>query len=146
VLLGVSTQVILNRFSVGLAGHASFNNYVYNNVGSNTGTLRNIQNPLNFIGNASTDYNETSFANNQFLSDYYIQNASFFRLDNINLGYNIGSILKDKASLKINASIQNVLVITKYKGLDPELSDDRGIDNNIYPRPRVYSFGINLDF
>jgi iron complex outermembrane receptor protein len=67
-------------------------------------------------------------------------------LDNINLGYNIGSILKDKASLKINASIQNVLVITKYKGLDPELSDDRGIDNNIYPRPRVYSFGINLDF
>ena len=146
VLLGVSTQVILNRFSVGLAGHASFNNYVYNNVGSNTGTLRNIQNPLNFIGNASTDYSETSFANNQFLSDYYIQNASFFRLDNINLGYNIGSILKDKASLKINASIQNVFIITKYKGLDPELSDDRGIDNNIYPRPRVYSFGINLAF
>ena len=146
VLLGLSTQVIINRFSVGLAGHASFGNYVYNNYASQATTLRNIQNPLNFIGNASTGYDDTKFENNQFLSDYYIENASFFRLDNINFGYNIGSILKDKASLRLNASIQNVFVITKYKGLDPEISEDKGTDNNIYPRPRVYSFGINLDF
>ncbi|HPH24830.1 MAG TPA: SusC/RagA family protein, partial [Chitinophagaceae bacterium] len=110
------------------------------------GVLRAIKNPINFIGNASRNYLETGFKNNQFLSDYYIENASFFRLDNINIGYNAGKILKDKATLRIAASIQNVFVITKYKGLDPENSSDTGVDNNIYPRPRIFSLGFNFDF
>ncbi len=145
-LLGINTQVVYKKFSLGLAGHGSFGNYLYNNFNSNNGVLRQMKNPINFIGNVSTNYLDTKFTNNQYLSDYYIENASFFRLDNINLGYNAGKVFRDRANLRISASVQNVLIITKYKGLDPENSSDTGVDNNIYPRPRIYSFGINLDF
>ena len=145
-LLGVNTQVVYKKYSLGISGHGSFGNYLYNNYNSNAGILRQIKNPINFIGNASVNYQETYFKNNQYLSDYYIENASFFRLDNINFGYNWGKILRNKASLRIAASIQNVFVITKYKGLDPENSSETGVDNNIYPRPRTFSLGFNLDF
>lgn len=146
VLLGVNTQVTYKDFSFGLSGHAALGNYVYNNVNSNNAVLRAIKNPINFIGNATRDYLNSGFVNNRYLSDYYIENASFFRLDNINLGYNVGRILKDKAALRVSASIQNVFVISKYGGLDPENASDTGIDNNIYPRPRIFSVGFNFDF
>lgn len=146
IFIGLNTQVSYKKFSLGIAGHGAFGTYLYNNFNSNNGVLRQIKNPINFIGNASANYLETNFANNQYLSDYYIENASFFRLDNINLGYNWGKIMKGKASLRIAASIQNVFIITKYKGLDPENSSDTGVDNNIYPRPRTFSLGFNLDF
>lgn len=146
VLLGVNTQVQYKAFSFGLAGHAAMGNYLYNNYFSNAGVMRSIKNPINFIGNASANYLDTRFDNNRYLSDYYIENASFFRLDNINLGYNVGKIFRDKASLRIAGSIQNVFVVSKYKGLDPENAGDGGVDNNIYPRPRIYSLGFNLDF
>lgn len=146
VFIGLNTQVNYKKFSFGLAAHGAFGNYIYNNYFSNNGVLRAIKNPINFIGNASRNYLETRFENNQYLSDYYIENASFFRLDNINFGYNVGRILRDKASLRVAASIQNVFVITKYKGLDPENASDSGVDNNIYPRPRMFSIGFNFDF
>lgn len=146
VLLGINTQVSYKDFSFGLSAHGYFGNYVYNNYFSNNGVLRTIKNPINFIGNASVNYLETGFSNNQYLSDYYIENASFLRLDNINIGYNAGKVFHDAASLRIAASIQNVFIITKYKGLDPETANDNGIDNNIYPRPRIFSLGLNLDF
>lgn len=146
VLLGINTQLFYHKWVLGLAAHASFGNYLYNNFNSNSGVLRSIKNPINFIGNASTNYLATRFVNNQYLSDYYIENASYLRLDNINIGYNAGKILHDKASLRLTASVQNVFVITKYSGLDPENSDTRGIDNNIYPRPRIFSLGFNFDF
>ncbi|MBL0181758.1 MAG: SusC/RagA family TonB-linked outer membrane protein [Chitinophagaceae bacterium] len=146
IFIGLSTQVVYKKYSLGITGHGALGTYLYNNFNSNNGVLRTIKNPINFIGNASVNYLESGFTNNQYLSDYYIENASFFRLDNINLGYNVGNILKNKASLRIAVSIQNVFVITKYKGLDPENSSDTGVDNNIYPRPRTFSLGFNLDF
>ncbi|MEO8403212.1 MAG: SusC/RagA family TonB-linked outer membrane protein [Chitinophagaceae bacterium] len=147
VLLGLSTQLSFQKWSIGLAGHGSFGNYLYNNFNSNNGTIRSIKNPLSFIGNASSNYYQnTQFVNNQYLSDYYIENASFFRLDNLNVGYNAGGVLGGKSVMRLTASVQNVFVITKYKGLDPENASDNGVDNNIYPRPRIVSFGINVDF
>ena len=146
VLLGINTQVTYKQFSIGLSAHGYFGNYLYNNYNSNAGVIRAIKNPLTFIGNASVNYLETGFQNNQYLSDYYIENASFLRLDNINLGYNVGKVFNDKASMRIAASVQNVAVFTKYKGLDPENASDSGVDGNIYPRPRTYSIGVNLDF
>ncbi len=146
VLLGLNTQVNYKKFSLGVTGHGSFGNYLYNNFQSNNGVLRTIQNPVNHTGNASRNYLETRFRNNQFLSDYYIENASFFRMDNINIGYNAGRVFGDRYNLSISGSIQNVFVITKYKGLDPESSSNEGVDNAIYPRPRVYSVRFNLDF
>jgi len=148
-LLGFNTQVAYKKFSIGLAAHGMIGNYLFNQYNAGSGILSVIKNPLNFIGNASQSYLETGFHNNsnsQFLSDYFIENASFLRLDNINLGYNAGRVFNNSASLRILASIQNVAVFTKYKGLDPENSSDFGIDGNIYPRPRIYTLGANLDF
>ncbi len=146
VLVGINTQVTYKKFSLGLSAHGYFGNYLYNNYNSNSGVLRAIKNPINFIGNASVNYLETGFQNNQYLSDYYIENASFLRLDNINFGYVVGKVFNNKASMRVAASIQNVFVITKYKGLDPENASDSGVDGNIYPRPRTYSLGVSLDF
>lgn len=145
-LVGFSTQVSIKKFIVGITGHGMFGNYMYNNFNSNNAVLRAIKNPINFVANAGVNYLETGFKNNNYLSDYYIENASFLRFDNINLGYNFGNAISKKTNLRVNGSIQNVGVITKYKGLDPENASDQGIDNNIYPRPRIYSVGFNLDF
>lgn len=144
-LFGFSTSVSYRKFSIGLAAHGMAGNYAYSNVNSERASFRNIQNPINFIQNTTTNYFDTKFYNNQYLSDYYVQNASFLRLDNINLGYTVGKIFDNRANLRLSASVQNVFVITKYKGLDPELSNE-GIDNTIYPRPRIFSIGANIDF
>ena len=146
VLLGFSTNLTIKKFSIGFTGHGMVGNYLYNNVNSNNAVMRAVKNPVRFIGNATRNFLTTNFVNNWYLSDYYLENASFFRLDNINLGYNAGRVLNDKASLRISASVQNVLILTKYSGLDPENAGDGGVDNNIYPRPRVFSVGFNLDF
>jgi iron complex outermembrane receptor protein len=149
MLLGLSTQFAYKNFSIGATAHGQFGNYLFNQYTAGSGILGNIKNPISFIGNASSSYLETGFrnnSNNQFLSDYFIQNASFLRLDNINLGYNVGKVFRDRATMRISGSIQNVATITQYKGLDPEIAGGSGIDGNIYPRPRVYSLGVNLDF
>jgi len=146
MLFGINTQFTYKKISLGFAAHGTIGNYMYNNYFSNAGVLRAIKNPLNFVSNVSRNYLDTRFVNNQFISDYYIENASFFRLDNINFGYSVGKIWSGKANLRIAASAQNVLVITNYKGLDPENAGDSQVDNTIYPRPRVYSLGFNLDF
>jgi iron complex outermembrane receptor protein len=145
-MFGFSTNFIYKKFSFGLAGHGMAGNYLYNNYNSGNAVLRNIQNPIQFVSNASSNYLETRFANNQYLSDYYIENASFFRLDNINLGYNLGGVLGGGTNLRVSANVQNAFVITKYSGADPENASSTGVDNNIYPRPRIFTLGANLDF
>lgn len=144
MLFGINTQVVYKNWLLGLAAHGSYNNYLYNNYASRTGVLNALQNGA-LLTNGSRDYLNTGFRNQQYLSDYYMQNASFLRLDNINLGYNFGRIIRNKATLRLGASVQNVFVITKYKGLDPENSGT-GSDNTIYPRPRVFSLSANIDF
>ncbi len=145
-LFGLSTQFNIYKFSVGLAAHGQVGNYNYNNFNSANGTLVSIQNSIGsgYIGNVSTNYLETRFQKPQYLSSYYIENGSFFRLDNINLGYDFGRIFKSKTTLNVNAIMQNVFVATKYTGLDPELTD--GVDKNIYPRPRIISVGASINF
>jgi len=144
---GLNTTLTIKKFSLGLSGRGTVGNYLYNNFNSGNAVLNSLerQNPIT-PNNGSKNYLETGFKNNQYFSDYYIENASFFRLDNINLGYNFGNVLRNKTSLRISASVQNVFVITKYSGTDPEISGSNGVDNNIYPRPRIYSLGANLDF
>jgi iron complex outermembrane receptor protein len=147
VLLGINSSLTYDKWSFSVAAHGSFGNYLYNNFNSNNGVIRAIKNPLTFIGNASSDYYQSAqFVNNQYFSDYYIENASFLRFDNINLGYNAGKILGNTTNTRITANVQNVGVFSKYKGLDPEISDNNGIDNNIYPRPIVFTLGVNVDF
>jgi TonB-linked SusC/RagA family outer membrane protein len=147
VFMGFSGNVAFKKLSVGFVARAVLGNYVYNNVASGTGTLRNIFDPLGYIANGSREVLKSGFSGTGdrfYNSDYYVQNASFFRLDNINVGYNFGKVFNNKADLKFNAVMQNVFVITKYNGADPE--SNNGIDNNFYPRPRTLIMGINLDF
>jgi iron complex outermembrane receptor protein len=115
---------------------------MYNNFNSNSGTYQNFGFP-NYLGNVAKDVLTTGFTVPRLWSDYYIENASFFKMDNINLGFNVGRISRN-TSLRVSATVQNVFTITNYSGLDPEIPN--GIDNNFYPRPRTYSLGFNLDF
>lgn len=147
VLLGINTNVEFGKWNAGFVMRANINNYMYNNVNSSTGINRNILNPLGYLANGSRDVlvsGITGYSTDYYLSDYYIQNASFLRMDNINVGYNVGKVFKNKASLRLNANVQNAFVITKYKGVDPEIGG--GIDNNFYPRPRTFVLGASLNF
>jgi iron complex outermembrane receptor protein len=117
--------------------------YVYNNVASNLAVTRSILNPGGFLENAPSSALTTGFVNNQYFSDYYLENASFLRMDNIGISYNYKlSRASNGHNLRISLNCQNVFVITKYTGTDPEIYG--GIDNNFYPRPRTFSLGLNL--
>ena len=143
VFMGFNSSFIIGKWNAGFVSRINLGNYNYSNFNSSNGVQRQIFNPLGWLGNASTDYLNTGFVNNQYFSDYYVQNASFFKMDNINIGYDAGEVFKG-ARLRITANVQNVFTITKYTGLDPEVGG--GIDNRIYPRPRIYALGVNVDF
>ncbi|QHT68669.1 TonB-dependent receptor [Rhodocytophaga rosea] len=143
VFFGLNSQVTYARFTAGFVLRGSVNNYVYNNVRSGNGVYRNITYP-NYLTNLHSNVLETDFNNNQFFTDYYIENASFLRMETINFAYSFGRIFNDKADLRLSANIQNAFVITKYSGLDPEVAG--GIDNNFYPRARIFSLGVNIGF
>ncbi|HVF97592.1 MAG TPA: TonB-dependent receptor [Flavisolibacter sp.] len=145
--LGASSNISYNKFDASFTLRANLGNYVYNNRFSNTGVRRNIIDPLGFLANGSRNILETNFTGNgdaYFFSDYFIENASFLRMDNISVGFNAGDFLRKGTGLRFGATVQNVFVITDYRGLDPEVAG--GIDNNFYPRPRNFVLSANLSF
>lgn len=144
-IMGFTTSFNYKKWTLSTVLRANIGNYIYDNVSSNLAVSRNILSPSGLINNASTSFYDTNFSNNQYLSDYYIKNASFLKMDNAGVAYNFGRISPNsKANLRITANVQNVFVISKYKGIDPESSS--GIDYNLYPRPRTYSLGLNVGF
>ncbi len=142
--MGFNTKVYWKNWDFGFAGRISLGNYVYNNVWSSNGSLNNLYWSSNYLLNVNSNALETRFQNPEYFSDYYIKDASFLRLDNISLGHTFKNINNDKMSIRLYGSAQNVFVITRYQGLDPEVSS--GIDNNIYPRPRVFMMGLSIDY
>ncbi|HEX8530658.1 MAG TPA: TonB-dependent receptor, partial [Cytophagales bacterium] len=150
VFLGLNSQVSYDKWSLGFVMRGNLGNYVYNNISSNGGVYANLNQP-GFLSNLYSSVLETNFQQRQLLSDYYMENASFVRMENITLGYNFGQLVNDKVSLRLSANVQNAFVITNYTGLDPEVvsagaDGTAGIDNNFYPRPRIFSFGVNVGF
>ncbi len=145
VLMGINSQFTYKNFDLSFSGRASIGNYVYNNVASNS-TYASLYSSLGFLRNANTLADETKFttAVNTRFSDYYVENASFFKMDNINLGYRFNNLVNNKLNLRIGAGVLNVFVITKYKGIDPEISG--GLDNNFFPRSRTFFLSLNADF
>ncbi|MCO4294254.1 SusC/RagA family TonB-linked outer membrane protein [Solitalea sp. MAHUQ-68] len=146
VLLGFNTQFTYKKWAISTTLRSNIGNYMYNNLAAGIGVKNNILNPAGYLGNSTSEIFKSGFVNNQYQSDYYLQNASFLRMDNLGLSYNAGHVFgSDKnTSLRINANCQNVFVVTKYTGQDPEIFS--GIDNNFYPRPRTFVLGVNLDF
>ncbi|MBN2486727.1 MAG: TonB-dependent receptor [Bacteroidales bacterium] len=143
VLMGINSRLVYKNFDFLVNGRASIGNYLYNNVAANT-SYATVYSPMNYIQNVTTQAYDTRFTESQYLSDYYIENASFFKLDNVSLGYTFDKLMDDKIRLNLNLAVQNVLTITGYKGLDPEMNG--GIDNNVYPRSRNYILSLNLNF
>lgn len=143
VFLGFSSSFSYDKWFGSFTMRGSFNNYVNNNFSANNGAYKAFSFP-NYLSNVSSSVLDTKFNAFQLFSDYYVENASFVRMDNINVGYNFGRLWNDNVGVRVTATVNNVFVITKYSGLDPEIAG--GIDNNFYPRPRVYSLGVNLDF
>jgi iron complex outermembrane receptor protein len=142
-LAGLSSNLTYKKFSAAFTLRGSFDNYVYNNIGANMGVLRNIINPIGIINNGHRDYFNTGFRNNQYFSDYYVQNASFVRMENITFGYDAGQVFRG-TTMRIGLGVQNAFVITNYTGVDPEING--GIDNTFYVRPRTMTLSVNLDF
>jgi len=141
--LGVFTTLSWKKLALSAAGHGGFENYVYNNNSANRGVYSNLFRPEGpYLSNVTTDVFDVNFNNQQYLSDYYIQNASYFKLDYLTLAYDFGNLMKNTLGLRLSFTVNNVFTITKYEGLDPEINN--GIDNNIYPRSRVYVLGVNL--
>lgn len=144
-IFGFTSSVTYKNWSASFIARASIGNYVYNNFASNTGNQQSMISAIGVLNNGSTDALETEFvtrSDRTIRSDYFIQNASFLRMDNISIGYNFGSILNDKAYLRVFGAVQNAFIITPYSGVDPEIFG--GIDNVIYPRPRIFSIGANI--
>ena len=142
--MGFNSKLYYKNWDFGFAGRVSLGNYVYNNVWSSSGSLNNLYWSSNYLLNVNQNALTTGFENPEYFSDYYIKNASFLRLDNISLGHTFKNLNADKMSLRLYGSVQNVFVVSDYEGLDPEVSN--GIDNNIYPRPRVFMMGLSIDY
>ncbi len=140
-LLGFSARFSYKNFDISASTRASIGNYVYNKVAA--GSSYDQMQQIGYWKNFPTYLDDTHFVTRQFTSDYYVENASFFRLDNLSAGYKFNNIYK-KLSARISFTVQNVLTVTKYSGLDPEVSG--GIDDNFYPRPRTYMFGVSLNY
>jgi TonB-linked SusC/RagA family outer membrane protein len=142
---GINSDIRVKKWNAGFVARASIGNYVYNNLASSTGIQRNFLNPLGILYNGSSNVLEsglTGNGGNDVLSDYYVQNASYFRMDNVHIGYDFGKVIKGAGNLRISGNVQNVFVITNYTGVDPEVFS--GVDNNQYPRPRTFVLGLNL--
>ncbi len=142
---GINSTVDFYNFQFAFSGRANLGNYVYNNISSENGVWERLYRPEGpYLSNVSSYVYNTNFENPEYLSDYYIQDASFFKMDYISLSYIFRSLGNSRVNLRLSATVNNAFTISGYEGLDPEISS--GIDNNIYPRPRAYVLGINLQF
>lgn len=143
ILLGINSTFRYKDFSLSFSGRLSLGNYVYNNIESQYATYLGMY-AAGYLSNRNRTVYNTPFENAQYWSDYYIQNASFFRMDHITASYFFRDIFLNKLNLLAYFTVQNAFVITNYSGLDPER--DNGIDNNVFPRPRTFTLGIKVDF
>ena len=142
VIFGFNTKLSHRNWDLSMSGRAVLGNYVYNNAASNSSINSALTNE--YLQNVYSTAKTYAFKGNELFSDIYVENASFFRLDNVNLGYNFTDFMTKGNNLKVYAMVQNVFVVTKYSGVDPEVFG--GIDNGYYQVPRVYSLGLNFQF
>ena len=145
---GFQSSIDYKNFDMSFNLRASLGNYVYNNVNSASAQYDLLQDNA-VLGNIPTSVLNTNFnsTSDVIISDIYLENASFLRMDNVTLGYTFDRPIKKFASnsIRLWAGMQNVFTLTNYSGLDPELASN-GIDNTNYPRPRTFLIGANIKF
>lgn len=142
-MFGLSTTLRWKKLYLSTSLRANVGNYLYNGVAMDTGAFGTVSYNAYELNNLSRSYLDTRFQTRQQLSDHYVENASFLKMDNLQVGYNFGQI-NNLFSLNLSAMIQNVFTITEYNGVDPESSS--GVDSSMYPRPRIYSLTVGFEF
>jgi iron complex outermembrane receptor protein len=139
--LGFSARFAYKNFDISASARSNIGNYVYNQVAAGASYDQLYQ--IGYFKNFPTFLSDTKFVKRQFTSDYFVSNASFLKLDNLSAGYKFDDVV-NKLSARVSITVQNLLTITKYKGIDPEVPG--GIDNNFYPRPRTFMLGLSLTY
>jgi iron complex outermembrane receptor protein len=142
-LIGFNTNLSYKNWDLGISGHGSFGNYIYNYVKADQ-YLQSAYSDQGSFSNLLQSTVATGFDNQQLYSDYWLENGSFFRIDNITLGYTFNHLWNKSSSLRLSFNVSNLCTFTGYSGIDPEIYS--GIDREVYPRPRTYTFGLNLNF
>lgn len=142
-IFGFSTSLSYKKWTLSTSLRANVGNYVYNGMAMNTGAWETMSYNTSQLNNLHHSYLETGFQSRQHLSDYYVENGSFLKMDNLSLSYNFGRVCR-WFGLSASLLVQNVFCITKYSGADPEVPS--GMDASFYPRPRTYSLTLGFDF
>ena len=145
LFMGLSSQLSYKNWDFNFSLRANIGNYAYNNIQSNRESRNTTFDPSGWLKNRVNSATYTNFEAVQYQSSYYIQNASFLKMDNVSVGYNFERLFNQNQTGRVHFTVQNPFVITGYDGLDPEFTND-GIDNNIYPHPRVFILGLSLNF
>ena len=141
--IGFNTRLSYKNWDLSLSGHGSFGNYVYNYVAADQ-YVQSVYSDQGSFSNILRSTRDHGFQQQQLYSDMWLENGSFFRFDNVTLGYTFDHLWNDASRLRLTFSVSNIATITGYSGLDPELTD--GLDREVYPRPRAYTLGVNLTF
>jgi iron complex outermembrane receptor protein len=144
VLMGLTASVTYKDFDLSMASRASIGNYSSNRM--QAASVENQIWNLGRLSNVHTSYLDTGFlyfSDKNGLSDHHIQNASFFKLDNVTLGWTVDNVI-DNNPMRLYISADNLLTITEYEGIDPEITG--GIDSNFYPRSRAIALGLDINF
>lgn len=141
--IGFNTRLSWKNWDFAISGHGSFGHYVYNYVKADQ-YVQSVYSDQGNFSNILESTKETGFETQQLYSDYWLEKGDFFRIDNITLGYTFQRLWNSTSSLRLTFGVSNVVTITGYDGIDPDLS--YGIDREVYPRPRTFNFGVNLKF
>ena len=143
---GLNTNLTWKRWTLAASAHANIGNYVYNHNAAQYCLMKDLW-LNNYVANRQASVMQYPFYAEGYFSDYFVENASFLKIDKVTVGYTlpIKRLIQDRsASINIFSTVQNVATITRYSGIDPEVFS--GIDNNMYPRPRMYMLGLKFNF
>ncbi len=142
--IGITSNLSVYNFDFSFGARANLGNYVYNNIQTDMGYLNRLYHPSKYLSNVNQSAVTLGVFDQAKLtfSDHFVTNASFFRIDHVTVGYTFRKVIGN--ALRVFGTVQNPLVVTQYKGLDPEI--DNGIDNNVYPRARTFLFGLSVSF
>ena len=143
IIMGLSSRFEYKNWDFSFSSRASIGNHVYNDFEASNANFQYTYSST-YLLNVPKSVMKTNFESQQLLSDYYVRDASFFKLDNVSAGYSFSNPFGLKSKLRWSFTVQNVLTISDYKGLDPEVFN--GMDINVYPRPTTFIMGLNLEF
>lgn len=147
VTMGLATNLSYKNFDFSMSWRGSFGNYIYNQIAA----MNSYRLQLDPSGTYLSNIISNKFAapdDTKRVSDQWIENGSFIKWDNATLGYSFDKLLKD-VNVRAYLSVQNILTLTKANVHDPEVAlggNDAGVVRNLYPRPRTFLLGFNINF